>query len=288
MSIREKISRVSTLIPFPKTSLELLTGSYDKNTAMQKIIAIAENDPALTAKILSIANSPFYGFRWNVGSIPQALLTLGIDEVTGLILAYQLKQEIFSWDTKQKKFLQRLWKHSVVTAILARLLKQYLQLHSDGEEFTAGLLHDIGKLVLAQYFPEKLDDMQKKMEKDKKTDLEAEMEVFEMTHTEVGEILGTKWSFPEVLVETMKNHHSLELISNNKILPSVVRLSDIFAEEWQYGIGEQASSFEIDNEVCWKNLQGAFPNLEGVHSREIGKMIRAQLQSSHDFINLFL
>ena len=152
MDIREKILSVSELISIPRTAIELMANG-DSKTAAQKLIHLVESDPVLTAKLLATANSAFYGLRWEVASIQQAVLTLGVDEVNRIVMAYQLKQQVFTLDSKQKEFLSRVWKHSVVTAAVSRLIKQYIQYHSTGEEFTGGILHDFGKILII----EKLD-----------------------------------------------------------------------------------------------------------------------------------
>ncbi len=287
MNIREKIDSVSELISIPRNAIELMAGGDTKN-ATQKLIRLVESDPVLTAKLLSTANSAFYGLRWEVASIQQAVLTLGVDEVNRIVMAYQLRQQIFTFDSRQKDFLAKVWKHSVVTAAVSRLIKQYIHYHSNGEEFTGGILHDFGKILLAHHFPKELDEIRAMVANSSMNDVAAEQKVLGIDHTEIGWILGSKWELPLSIAEIMRYHHSIDDAVLNPVLVSIVRFADLLTEHWDFGVGERAVPAYLDDDPSWKILQQNYPDLAGMKAGDLDKPLFAIFESSREFVSMFL
>ena len=287
MEIREKILSVSELISIPRTAIELMANG-DSKTAAQKLIHLVESDPVLTAKLLATANSAFYGLRWEVASIQQAVLTLGVDEVNRIVMAYQLKQQVFTLDSKQKEFLSRVWKHSVVTAAVSRLIKQYIQYHSTGEEFTGGILHDFGKILIAHHFPNELDEIRSVIAQTSMDDIAAERIVLGIDHAEIGGILALKWEVPMSITDIMSRHHTVEESMVDPLLVSIVRFADLLTEYWGHGIGERTVPVFLDDEPCWKVLQKNYPDLAGMHAMDLEKPLFSVYESSREFVGMFL
>ncbi len=288
MDIREKITYVSELISIPRTAIELLSGGTDSKTAAQKLIHLVESDPVLTAKLLSTANSAFYGLRWEVASIQQAVLTLGVDEVNRLVLAYQLRQQIFTLDSRQKEFLSKVWKHSVVTAAVSRLIKQYIHYHSNGEEFTGGILHDFGKILLAHHFPKELDEIRDLIARTSMNDIAAERQILGIDHAEIGGILAAQWELPLSITEIMRRHHAVEDAVIDSVLIAIVRFADLLTELWGNGIGERSLPVQLDDEPCWQLLQQHYPDLAGMHAGDLERPLFAIYESSREFVDMFL
>ncbi len=287
MDIREKIHAVSDLISIPRTAIELMSGG-DSKTASQKLIHLVESDPVLTAKLLSTANSAFYGLRWEVASIQQAVLTLGVDEVNRIAMAYQLRQQIFTLDSHQKDYLAKVWKHSVVTAAVSRLIKQYIHYHSNGEEFTGGILHDFGKILLAHHFPKELDEIRSLVAGTSLTDVAAEQKILGIDHTEIGWVLASKWELPLSIAEIMRYHHSLDDVALDPVLVSIVRFADLLTEHWEFGVGERSVPVYLDDEPCWKILQKSYPDLAGMNAMDLEKPLFSIFESSREFVSMFL
>jgi HD-like signal output (HDOD) protein len=288
MDILEKVRSVSELITFPRAAVELLSGGMDSKTAAQKLIHIIESDPVLTAKLLATANSAFYGLRWEVASIQQAVLTLGVDEVNRIVLACQLRQQLHSFGAGEKVFLNRVWKHSVVTAAVARLIKQYIHFHSNGEEFTGGILHDFGKILLAHHFPAELHAAQQLVSASSMSDVMAERSVLGTDHAEIGSILGETWGLPSSMLEIIQYHHDVASAVHDPVLISIVRFADLLTERWEHGIGERTVPAYLDEEPCWNILQQYYPELKGMHALDLEKPLFGIFESSREFISMFL
>ena len=288
MLIRDRIHQLSDQVSIPRHAIDLLSGKEDEKTASQKLIHVIESDPVLMAKVLAVANSAFYGLRWEVGSAQQAVMTLGVDEINRVVMAYQLKQQMHSVDPKHQEYLSRLWKHSVVTAALSRLIRQYIQVHTNGEEFTGGILHDFGKILLVHHFPKELDAARVLTASNGLTDIAAERSVLGIDHAEIGGILAEHWELPKQLQEIIARHHSVDDTLSDPLLVSIVRFADLLSERWEHGVGEQAIPADLDREPCWKVLQQRHPDLAGMHALDLDKPLYAIFESSREFIGMFL
>lgn len=248
--VRTEIQRINEVVSFPPVVAEILQAMSDADVTMAKVTSIIESDPALTAKILRVANSPFYGLRRDVTNIAQALRMLGLDEIGHLLLTCQMKSRLMSLDSIQRIHLERLWKHSVAVAAIARLLSAQYRIPTDGKEYTAGLLHDMGKLVLIQYFPEQYRAVEELIGRESISDIDAEQRIASISHTEVGRQIGEKWRLPKEYLDVMQFHHRPGLSSNHSLLCAVVRCADLFSELWGFGIGEVVETFSLESEAA--------------------------------------
>lgn len=246
--VRSEIRRINDVVPFPPAVTEILQAVSSGDATLTRIAALIGSDPAMTAKILHVANSPFYGLRRDVTDIPQALRILGLDEIGHLVLTYQMKSRLLSLDAQQRISLERLWKHSVSVAITSRLLAERFRLPTEGKEYTAGLLHDMGKLVIIQHFPEQYHSVEALVAGGGITDLEAERQLLAVDHTEIGKQLGEKWRLPKEYLDAMQHHHHPSSSSAFPLLCAVVRGADLLCEQWECGIGEQAAAAAPDEQ----------------------------------------
>jgi putative nucleotidyltransferase with HDIG domain len=183
-----------------------------------KIIAMAESDQgnavalskeldqSLSAKVLMVANSAYYGgnARRQVNSVHHAIVIIGFDAVKEIILTTSLFHTFK--DAQDVKSLEPLWQHSVECAVAARRLAWVFRYEGMDEAYVAGLVHDIGKLVIQQYFPDQLR-LIKKEDKEGADDLAMEKEILGMTHAAIAGKIAKHWNFPEPLVEAVAHHH---------------------------------------------------------------------------------
>lgn len=209
-------AKVIQLIDNPTTSLDDLQKS---------IVA----DQAMTSRILKIANSSFYGVRQNIDTITEALSILGL-KVTRLIVLAAATRGIY------KRFgvaEQKLWEHSLGVSIAAGIVAAERDNNIKREEaVVAGLLHDIGKVVINNTYPEKYAQIIRKVHATKQCSINVENEILGFNHTEVGYLLGKKWGFPDELCEAILRHHSPDAESSEYpnagyiALTSTIALSD--------------------------------------------------------------
>ena len=175
----------------------------DPNSRLDDFVKVIEADEALSARIIRVANSVYY-FRGNQAlEIRQAVTNIGLEELRCLLSATMLKS-LLSGRTNAR---EQIWANSIATAICARTLSSRFPELFPGEAFLCGLLHDVGKLIMIQRGARQYDSVIKIVSHGEKDFVQAEEEMFQVNHLEVGKWLGETWNFPDVVIETILNHH---------------------------------------------------------------------------------
>jgi putative nucleotidyltransferase with HDIG domain len=204
------------------------------NASAFDIASILQEDAAMSAKVLKMTNSAYYGLTREVESVKQAVVIVGLESIKNLVLSASVF-EMFSKDQIDQEFQDYFWRHSLATAFAARMLARNLdgKIKFDHEAgFAAGLLHDIGKMVISVFMPEerqKIKDI--KLESPDVGDLAIESDVLGYNHTQVGAMLGEQWKLPVKLVESIEFHHfpqMTEIKENN--LPYLVHIADYLSK----------------------------------------------------------
>lgn len=285
--IRSEIRRINEVVSFPPAVAEILQAMSASDVTIARIATLIASDPAMTAKILHVANSPFYGLRRDVTDIPSALRMLGLDEVGHLVLTCQMKSRLLALDDAQRALLDRLWKHSLAVAVLARLIAQQGRLATDGKEYTAGLLHDMGKLVLVQYFPELYRSVETLVGTGEMDDVAAERRLILIDHMEIGRQLGEKWRLPKEYLDAMQHHHLPAASQNNAVLCAVVRGADVLAEAWDNGIGESAPHTAMPDD-WFAILASASSQLEGSSPDALAVQLRGPFEEQFGHVAVMM
>lgn len=201
-------ARLTTLPSVPTVYLEMVKALESPHTTVAEIAVVVARDPALAAKTLQLANSAFLGYGSSVRTIPEAIQVLGLGVLRSLALAVPLFR---AFDSHRCRgfHLETVWAHSVRTGVLARrlMLAEAKDETRAEETFAAGLLHDLGKLVLAENLPEPYARLLERATRETRTLHELEAETFEASHAEVGGYLLGLWSLPAPLVEAVSFHH---------------------------------------------------------------------------------
>ena len=179
----------------------------DDRAGAKKLVDLIERDQALTARLLRLGNSAFFGQARKVSTIPRAVLLLGFSTVRNLALGVKV------WDTLgtgvSRKELEALWTHAVQVAAAARAIARQQRQVSPDETFTTGLLHDVGQLVLALRFKELYwDTVRKATSTEHQVGLE--QSTLGVDHAEVGSWLLEAWNLPALMVEAVRRHHDAD------------------------------------------------------------------------------
>jgi len=285
--IRNEIQNINEIVPIPSTVTLILSHSLQGEMANSKLIQLVDADSVLTALVLRAANSAFYSIRAGVATVSHAVTMLGYAEVSRLVLTYELRQRVFALNPQQRDFLNRLWLHSLCTATTARIIAKYLRHTTIGEEFTAGLLHDMGKIVLAQHYSFSLLKVREMIDELFLSDLEAEQQLFAMGHDEIGEYLGKNWRLPDVITDAMRYHHDPAHDGPHHIITSIVRCADLLAEQWNLGITERSAPALIAEDPCWQVLTEHFPALAAESFDSFEENIRMEFENNLAFSELF-
>ena len=206
IAIDEVVKHIRDLPSLPAVVIELLATMEQEDIDIHLLGARIALDQSLTAKTLRLANSSFYGLQSKVLSIPQAIAVLGFRSVRALVLACAMTTGFPETGRGGFNF-KAFWRHSLATGVCAQLLARRLKIHPDGA-FTAGLLHDIGVLVLATRFSAQYAQMLDYRKQHDCGALEAERAVFGLDHALVGSMLAGYWKFPLAMQSAVASHHA--------------------------------------------------------------------------------
>lgn len=214
------------LASLPQTLSEVLRVISDDTSSAQDLSNVISRDPALTAKILRIVNSPYYGANREITTLSQAVMALGTRTVAALALSTSIYDVTGKWNNSIDRI--RFWRHSLEVAIASREIAEAVRYPRIEEAFVAGLLHEIGLLVLEKSFPDKFKYIWNQCESgDALVDLEEN--TWGTNHARVGQFLLKQWHIPEVISDAVGQHHNNfppETDDDSITLPQIVALSN--------------------------------------------------------------
>lgn len=225
----QQLQSITNLPTLPTILYEILAAVQDPDVDFGKLKQLVYRDPALVSRILRIANSAFYGRRSPTSSIETAFLTLGLNEVIAIISSVGVVNAFAN--VGGGAFDRRiLWKHSLMTGMVARYLAKKLELqpHTQNEEFIAGLLHDLGHIVILEYFPEEFGRIYE-AEATTFDPLQKEEEELGCNHAEISGFIADRWRFSPSLTEVLRWHHEPEKSSVRPVLTRLIHFSDRLA-----------------------------------------------------------
>lgn len=224
--IMEILDRAPDILTLPSIINEIMDVISRKNSSASDLTNIIESDPALTTRILTVANSAYYGFVKKISTISHAVVVLGFKEIQNIALGMSVLQ---MFNRKGSEFSEQLWRHSFSVGVGTRMIAQYLNLKIDGKYFVGGLLHDVGKIFISQYMTDTFSKLLDAIEEDDNNYSyhAVEKRIFGITHAEVGQILLNSWMFPPDVVNTVAHHHSPLLSNVDPIFTVCVHLADV-------------------------------------------------------------
>jgi len=207
--LKELVARMDRLPSIPSLYVQMVEALHNPEVTLEEVGGIIAEDMAMTAKILKLVNSAFFGLRRQVSSPVEAANYLGLDTIRSLVLSINAFSQFESLPLG-KFSIEALWSHSLNTAATAKAIAQ---VQDDDpkladEAFIAGMLHDIGKLVMAANFTDQFNRALKLIWEQKLDPIAAEQEIFAATHADVGGYLLGLWGLPVPVVEAIALHHS--------------------------------------------------------------------------------
>jgi len=229
-----EIREISTLPQVMMRIMEIITD--DRSSAIDLAEEIAK-DTSLTAKILKMVNSAYYGFYREISKVSDAVVVLGFNEIRRLSLAISVLDR-FGGGSDERRVA--FWNHSFACAAMSDILAREQHLQDQGA-FTAGLLHDIGKAILDQYFSEMFEAVRERKGQNGLGTHEIERELFGFDHADVGYWLSERWNLPVTLSEAIHYHHRPESATEMPELAQLVHLADKLANEFM-GAGASKDS----------------------------------------------
>jgi len=236
-SLKKVLASVKSLPAVPAVYHELVEELRFPDASVKRIGEIISQDPGMTAKVLQLVNSAFFGLPRDVSSPAQAAGLLGMDTIKALVLSIGVFSQ-FEGGADRPLELDALWRHCSQTAVLAKQIAKIESQapHDVDAAFMAALLHDIGKLVLAQNLPLEYGDVMSLMVQQSLTLCEAEHHVFQATHAEVGAYLLGLWGLPDPIVEAAAFHHHPSANIGRTFCPlTATHVANVFTHEHDDG-----------------------------------------------------
>ena len=249
IDIKELTKKIDQLEPISQISQKVLSIVEDPESSASELSEIITYDQAITANLLRMCNSSYFGLSRQIDSVHHAIVFLGMDQVVKIVLmgcaAKNLKQKQAGYDLQENE----LWRHSVASALIARELAEIKGLKQNHLIFTAALLKDIGKLVLSQYVADSFNEINGLIAKQSLSFAEAEQKVIGIDHAELGAIIADKWKFNSDIVDIIRNHHHPEKSLKNNFETSIVHLADIICMMVGVGLGADGLAYRFDNSI---------------------------------------
>ncbi|MFL6631971.1 MAG: HDOD domain-containing protein [Massilia sp.] len=206
VELTQVVQRLRDLPALPSIVLDLISSFGREDVDVATLAEKMSRDQAMAAKILRLANSSFYGLPARVKTVRQAIVVLGFDSARAMAVAGNVIDR-FGGGTRHHVDVARFWRHSIATALCARSLARHAGLDQDAA-FIGGLLHDIGRLVLAISFPEQYARVAAECERDNISLSAAELRVLGVDHERAGQLLAEAWKFPPAIQRAIGQHHA--------------------------------------------------------------------------------
>lgn len=221
------LERVQSLPPLPASEMRIISLTKNPEANIKDLETVISHDPALAASILRQANSAYYGYARRISTLNQAIVILGFQAIQGLAMASAvapaLKIPLPGYNIDQ----EGLWQHSMLTAMIAKRLCKRLHLDFGDVAFTAGLLHDIGKLIITVYVQQVGDFIVNKVESGQKYSyVELEEKIIGYDHGAVGGFIAKQWGLPSDLIEAISYHHFPERAVEYPALTAAVHVAN--------------------------------------------------------------
>lgn len=254
--IESLIGNIDDLPTIPKMGMRIVELASDPEVSINELSGAIHRDPPLAARVLKVANSPFYGVARHVDSLQLALVILGLNEVRNLALGVTFFNVMKSMNPEISLFRETFWFHSAASGVVARILGRKLDIRSEGTDFIAGLLHDMGKIVIDACFGGKFVSVFDKTFKHAPPMIDAEKEIFGHTHEPIGAVLAEKWHLPQPICDAIAFHHTFPTmdsttdVADSKIA-SICYLSEAFCQHYKIGWDGDSGSCDLRNSNAW-------------------------------------
>jgi putative nucleotidyltransferase with HDIG domain len=243
------------------------------NAKAQDIAHVISSDQALSAKILRVVNSVFYGFPGRISNITHALILLGFDVAKGLVLSTAI------FDMMKTGGFFSLWKHSLGCAATARIIAGRINPPDPEDVSIAALLHDIGKVVIRIELPEESSRIDKVVAEEQISTYEAEEAILGFNHTTVGNWLCQEWHLPDKLTDPITYHHKPNLSTLAPLPTAIVHVANILVRGIGFGFAGDDLVPQIDL-AAWQTL-----NISDSLLEQIVKEMDDKLQDAEEFFS---
>jgi len=281
VTVRNNIlAKVRTVPSIPSVVVKLRQYLSDPDISFDELAKVIEYDPGLTANLLQLANSAYFGWSGKIKTVKEAITRLGTNRIFQMVLCMSVaplvRKPVKGYDMESNG----LWKHSIAVAICAEQLALILKIPNSEEAFTAGLLHDMGKILLGTFVEIDDEPIKELVQNESLSFNEAERRVLGIDHAEAAAELLQYWKLPENVVAAARWHHNPEEADEKyRNIVDLVHVADILCIRMGWGIGSDGPLYCL-NEAAAERL--------GVHSSmedEVTDKVGAAIDDLKDILN---
>lgn len=243
---------IGDIATLPEVTIKIINLVEDPRSSARDLHDVIKTDPALSARLLKVVNSAFYGLPGQVATVDRAIVLLGLSTVKNIAIAASIGRMFTGARISESFTAKDIWKHSVAVGALTRLIWRKCSPHQpDADEaFLAGLIHDLGLLVERQAFPDKLAQVIDQCAKGGANFCAVEDQIIGANHQAFGLQLTAKWKFPMRLRAVNGYHHTMEsLAADQRLMPLVVHVADTIVSQAAIGFPLTAAGQELVPEL---------------------------------------
>ena len=263
VDIWKKLQEIKNVPTLPAVYFKLEKLLADPNASIVTVRKAIEEDPPIVAKILQRVNNGYYYFSSEIRDIQHAIVMLGLKDVRNLVA--ELGMITLFENVKEKHYFNfdKFWRHSSGTAHIAQGLSRFSSTSLNNIAFSAGLLHDFGRLILCLYFEDLYGEVYQHSIDHDISLYDAERERIHFTHTEAGYWLAKHWHLPEAVADVMLHHHDVTPADvRERPLRAIVYLADAITNTWGFSLQPTPGLETLETDPVWQEMVRCYPRLK--------------------------
>jgi len=281
MNVDKILKKIDKIPAFPATVRKVWDIMKNPDYSMADLVTVIEYDQAITANILKMCNSAYFGVQRKVSNVRDAVVYLGQSNITRIVTAAGVTR--FYRDVEGYRLTAKmLWEHSVAVALMSKILADRVYSREDPMLFTAGLVHDMGKIILGEFVFDSMQEIMNLVANHRYSFLEAEEEIIGINHAEIGGRVASNWNFPKEIIDSITYHHRPDLMKEEDSTNAwILYLADQACmmmgitsgmDELSYrGLGLIMSKFAIGHREFEENIVSLFEDL--TNARELINLV---------------
>ena len=282
--LRIIVDKIHNLPTPPIVFTQITKVINNPDTSAYEIGGIIAEDPALTAKVLKLTNSSFYGIPRTITNVKQAIVILGLEAVKSLVISASVFDAFSKNKSLDSDYLENFWRHSLSVAFMAKITARFINASNLQEAeiaFSGGLLHDIGKLIIISHLPDEYSRIKAVQEKNPKAPgIDIEKSVMEFTHADLGSYMAGKWNLPEEICDAISNHHNETALKGDN-LGAIIHLSDYLAHQTDITDDKGVENNNPFYESAWTAL-----GLDNSSAGKLINMLREEYSKAETFLKM--
>lgn len=249
LSLETLVQEIDSIPPLPTTVTRALQIIEDRESGSKELAKVLAEDQSITATLLKYANSAYYGLTRKVSTVSEATVILGFTTIRSMLLTASVHKVVNREVSGYALAQGELWKHSIQCAMVAKNLAKKSRFPQVEQAFVAGLIHDIGKVVLNVYVGTQYGEIIDAVRQEQIPFMEAEKRILGFNHAEVGARLAAKWNLPDDLVDAIAHHHSPQDSEMNSKLTALVHIADAICLMLGFGLGADGLLYPLNESV---------------------------------------